>query len=785
MVELAEGLSLGSRFRLKHLLGEGGMGQVWLATDPDRDSDVALKILNAELAAQQGFVDLLTQECLKARQLLHPNIVRVYEIHHEAGLHFISMEYVDGDHLKSMRGRDWRSIVELLLPLTDALAYAHRLGVVHRDVTAANVLLDKAGNPRLLDFGIASFLHADNVEPLRSGGSLPAMSPQQVAGEDPAVSDDVYAFGSLLYDLISGAPLFGGDISRDRVMHELPPPLTAAGNGGEVPEQLQRLVAAMLDKDAQRRPAGLGAVRSALEELLADAPPANTDAAASNAIRPVARQRSDSDTEQAFRPLTSASGKSSIPPKLVYGGVGILALTLVIVVFVLPDIVERNQRAATAAVAIQADAGPQPASANPDSSADAASSAEAAGNRELADNVLADVLELEDRLNELAVDAWGGAEWTEVRELVRQGDEAYKDRLYGDATRIYREALVRMQPFEMRASEVLATALQDGSVALEEGNQLLALERFDLALAIDANNQQALVGRERALQLEKLLTIMRQASAAELESRWQEALAAYEQAVALDPLWTAATEGRERARAAMAGNAYQAAMSAGYAALSAKEYSRARQNFAAALSAKPGDKDAQAALEQLTSEQKLARIISLSKAAEALQAQERWTEAVARYEEILATDSTVLAARNGLELSTRRADLDARMNTAIKSPDRLADDAVWSASNELLEYAQGVSPKGAVLSKQISELDALLQRARVPVQVRLESDNETDVVIYKVGKLGRFQSRDIALKPGVYTVVGVRSGYRDVRQNFRVAPETGPQLIQVRCEDPI
>ena len=177
MTELAEGLSLGTRFRLVSLLGEGGMGQVWLATDLDRNASVALKILNAELAAQQGFVDLLKDECAKASGLLHPNIVRVYEVHDEAGFHFISMEYVAGESLKQLRGSSWRTVVQTLLPLTDALSYAHQRGVVHRDLTPVNVLLDKTGKPRLLDFGIASFLDGDSATALRSGGSLPAMSP--------------------------------------------------------------------------------------------------------------------------------------------------------------------------------------------------------------------------------------------------------------------------------------------------------------------------------------------------------------------------------------------------------------------------------------------------------------------------------------------------------------------------------------------------------------------------------------------------------------------------------
>jgi hypothetical protein len=125
------------------------------------------------------------------------------------------------------------------------------------------------------------------------------------------------------------------------------------------------------------------------------------------------------------------------------------------------------------------------------------------------------------------------------------------------------------------------------------------------------------------------------------------------------------------------------------------------------------------------------------------------------------------------------------LRSAIGAPDRLSDDKIWQATQSLLEYARKISPAGAVLAAQLNELDRLLQRARVPVKVVLESDSQTEVVIYKVGKLGAFQTRSIELKPGVYTAVGVRSGYRDVRKNFRVAPEAGTQSIIIRCEDPI
>ena len=158
MTELAKGLSLLNHFTLVSRLGRGGMAEVWLAEDSEKKSQVALKILLPRLASNPEIVDLLKSEAARCRRLSHPNIVRVYGCHADLGLHFIVMEYVPGGTAKELRGHSWQQIVRLLLPITDALDYAHQAGLVHRDLRASNILLDKRGRPRLTDFGIAGAL---------------------------------------------------------------------------------------------------------------------------------------------------------------------------------------------------------------------------------------------------------------------------------------------------------------------------------------------------------------------------------------------------------------------------------------------------------------------------------------------------------------------------------------------------------------------------------------------------------------------------------------------------
>jgi hypothetical protein len=787
MAELSEGYSLGNRFRLVARLGRGGMAEVWRAEDLETGDAVALKILHGELAREQGYIDLLAAEFETTRDLVHPNIVRVYSLHHEDGYHFLAMEFVAGPSLKSLRGGNWRQIVQMVLPLTDALEYAHRSGVIHRDIKPGNVLTDANGAPRLTDFGVASVLNAAAEQQVRTGGSLPVMSPQQLARQQPAVSDDVYAFGSMLYDILSGAPLFAPNISEAKVREVSPPPLATLKADSDIPAELDRLVSAMLDKNPERRPPGMGAVRAALENLLAENP---ADAEAldaegdDDAIRPVTRRAAARDAgPQSFksRPLAAGAARSG-PGRRLYAVLALMGAILLAVVFVLPGVVE-SQRQKKPEIAV-----PQPAeqvvTAQPDT-AETSPTAEEQGNRDLADEALADVLQLTDRLQSLGIDAWGGADWQAARAVVGEGDDAYKARLYGVATEAYRRGFLLMQPLEGRATEVLGGALADGQAALEDGNQLLALDRFDLALRIDADNPQAAKGRLRAMQLDKVLALVDEATRFETAKDWPKALQSYAAAIDVDPEWSAALEGRDRVNALIAGNVYQASMSQGYSALNQKNYAAAGSAFNAALRARPGDAAAQAALKQLEAERRLAEILRLSREADDFKARENWTAAIGSYERILKLDSTVISAAAGLEQSRKRLELDNRLQDVIANPDRLADEDVWQAASQLLAYARTVEPAGDTLGAQTAELNRLLQRAKTPVAVRFRSDNQTDVVIYKVGKLGRFQEKSIDLKPGTYTAVGVRSGYRDVRRNFRVAPEAETPSIVIACEDPI
>ncbi len=786
MRELEEGLTFGARFRLIRRLGRGGMGEVWLARDDELNENVALKILDPDLAESPEFVELLRSECRKARQLVHPNIVRVYDFHSDSGRFFISMQFIDGANIGALRGERLDRIVAAILPIADVLEFAHQQGIIHRDIKATNVLTGKTGNPFLGDFGIASAMVADRpMAMLRTGGSLPSMSPQQFAGETPSVSDDVYSLGALIYELIAGQPLFDPAKTVNRIPSEQPENLTSFRAAGEIPDQLAKLVAAMIDKDAVRRPAGMGAVRAILEEVLRDleAPDRSGEAA----IAPVARRRgkriaaSDAPTAaaQVTEIATARRRKSSIPGRLVYTALGLLMLLALGVIVILPRVVEDRQQENVRGPAGGNELEPA------EEQAVVENTAALEASRELADGALGTLLTLDEQLQSVGVNLWGGVDWAEARLFADSGDEHYKTRNYADAAAAYRRSIERLESLEVRAPEIANRALQDGFAAIEAGDKAAALDRFQLVLAIQADNDEAKAGMDRAINLDRVLEVMAEASALAIEEDWNRAQKAYQTVLDLDPEWSPAREGLQRIDATLVSIGYESTMSAGYAALAAKNYVEARRQFEEAKRLRSEDRDANSALAQIAEEQQLARIILLRTEAERFDQAEQWSAAAEKYQEILQIDGSLVPVRQALQRARQREELKNRMNYEINAADQFNEQPIWQRANQVLIFAQSIEQPGPILADQILQLTELLEIAATPVSVQFESDNLTNVVVYKVGNLGTFIQRTLELRPGTYVAVGSRDGYRDVRRDFRVAPGGLTSPVVLRCEDPI
>jgi CheY-like chemotaxis protein len=213
------GQVVGGRFEIVRLLGKGGMGLVFRARDRELDEDVAIKVIRADLIKLDPMVlERLKSEIRLARKISHPNVVRLHDLGEENGAYFVSMEFVEGITVAELLDRRGYLSVEATLAictqLCEALAVAHAQHIVHRDITAANLLVDANGGLKVLDFGIARSLDPDGSRLTHDGliiGTPQYMSPEQLLGRNAGVESDLYSVGVVMYECLSGRAPFSGD----------------------------------------------------------------------------------------------------------------------------------------------------------------------------------------------------------------------------------------------------------------------------------------------------------------------------------------------------------------------------------------------------------------------------------------------------------------------------------------------------------------------------------------------------------------------------------------------
>jgi len=261
------GTVLAGRYRIAGLLGRGGMGEVYRATDLTLGQAVALKFLPEALARDDRALARFYNEVRIARQVTHPNVCRVYDIGQVEGLHYISMEFVDGEDLASLLRRIGRLPVdkaaETARRLCAGLAAAHERGVLHRDLKPANVMIDKRGQVIIMDFGLAGL--TDQLQGDVRSGTPAYMSPEQLAGTEVTVKSDLYALGLVLYELFTGKRAFeAGTMAELMEMQQRGAPVSLTTLVKELDPAVERVILRCLAPDAKQRPASALSIAAAL-----------------------------------------------------------------------------------------------------------------------------------------------------------------------------------------------------------------------------------------------------------------------------------------------------------------------------------------------------------------------------------------------------------------------------------------------------------------------------------------------------------------------------------------
>ena len=256
---LETGKTLDGRYKIQSLIGTGGMAAVYLAKDLILDRLVAIKVLRLDFRQNNDAMRRFRREALSATQLTHPNIVGVYDVGQSQEMNYIVMEYVEGTDLKDyVRQRGALHPIEavrIMMQIVSAIAAAHQNRIIHRDIKPQNILIDREGNVKITDFGIAVALSDTSLTQTNTLlGSVHYLSPEQARGGMATIQTDIYALGIVLYELLTGRVPFDGESAVSIALKHFQEPLPAVVNPtAMVPQSLENIVLKATAKDPMNR----------------------------------------------------------------------------------------------------------------------------------------------------------------------------------------------------------------------------------------------------------------------------------------------------------------------------------------------------------------------------------------------------------------------------------------------------------------------------------------------------------------------------------------------------
>ncbi len=476
------------------------------------------------------------------------------------------------------------------------------------------------------------------------------------------------------------------------------------------------------------------------------------------------------------------SSSSKKRPKLnifIWTGFSLLLITAGVVIFLLPRWINTADIVPTQ-VSTPADTAPQRTSQPVRTTAGSPwERAQESKLRRDSQEILEQLLEAQKTLVNHGVMKWAEQEYTQAMQHAESGDKMYNQREFNQAHSEYEQALIIFNELVERLDGVFEETMEKGNQALADGDSKGAKEAFQLALAIDKLDRAANIGRERAQTLDEIIALINKGDDLLQDEQLEQAKATYQQALDLDSHSAKAKLQIQLADQKILDREFNHNMSSGFSALENNRLKQARQSFTAALKLKPRSIEAKDALKQTKQKITTIRINSILDQAKKLETEERWHDALTKYNSALELNASLAEAQAGQTRTTTRTKLHDRLKQILTHPERLYEQAVYDETVEFFKILRTASNPGPVLTKQLIALTNLLSIARTPITIRLQSDNMTQVTLYKVGELGYFLTKELSLRPGRYVAVGKRDGYQDVRVSIFVDPENPGQTFTI------
>lgn len=380
---------------------------------------------------------------------------------------------------------------------------------------------------------------------------------------------------------------------------------------------------------------------------------------------------------------------------------------------------------------------------------------------------------------------WSIDNWQKAMDAAGRGDDAFGQGSFAAALKAYENAGARLQVMLDKREQTLEQSLADGWRHLQNNATGDATTAFEHVIIMQADHPQAQSGLDRAAVRNQVLDWLDQGQQAETSASLQKAAQAYMMALKLDPQYEPVQQALESVERELANIAFQGSMGRALDALDQGRFASAEIALNEAAAIRPGDRAIKETRQQLLNKRRQGGLMTLRTQSEQLVGDEDWSGAAQAYRQALAIDPNVSFASNGLARAQKKQRLHQQLDHYLADTTRLFSDQPLNNARQLLQANQQTSSSEPKLSGKLTRLQQAVELAVIPVDLLLLSDNLTEVTIYKVGRLGNFEQKQMSLKPGKYTITGTRQGYRDVLKVIELKPGATGLSLDIRSEDSI